>query len=89
MRSYILAALTVLALAGCGQQAGQPPTSTAVVPAGAALTGAQPASKEPESANSLPRGAQVDTTLTPAAGNIDTTRVGPATPVRRPATSGY
>ena len=89
MRSYILAALPILALAGCGQQAAQPPSTTA----GPSPTlGAQPASKAPESANSLPSGAQVDTTLTPATGDINTTRVGPSTPVRRsrPATTrGY
>lgn len=91
MRLYILAVLPVLALAGCGDQSRQPPTSTA----GPGALGQSPQQTEPESANSLPKGAQVNSPLTPNAGNINDTRVGPATtPVRRPAmrrpsTTGY
>ena len=86
MRPYVLAALPVLVLAGCN--APPPPAPNAAVAPNSAL-GAQPASKEPESANSLPRGDQTNSTLTPGVGDGNSARVGPATPVRRPTTTGY
>ena len=87
MRFPVLAILPILILAGCGTQSTMPTTTTA----GPSPTlGAQPASKAPESANSLPNGSQTDTSLTPTAGDLNTTRVGPATrAVRRSATTGY
>lgn len=91
MRSYVLAALPLLALAGCGAQSTMPPVSTAAPTP--SLSG-QPASKAPESANSLPLGSATDAPLTPSVGEVNNTRVGPATrpvrPVRRPVTNtGY
>lgn len=86
MRPFILAALPILVLAACGRQSTMPPTTTS---APSPTLSGSPASKAPEAANSLPNGSQTDAPLTPAAGNIDTTRVGPATSPRRPAATGY
>ena len=88
MRSYFLAALPLLALAGCGSQASQMP-STSNAPTPALSGGAQ--NKAPEAANSLPPGSQTNAPLTPTVGDVNSTRVGPATPVRpsRPTTRGY
>ena len=86
MRSFALAALPILALAACGPQSTMPPTST-VAPS--QTTGASPTSKAPESANSLPNGAQVNAPLTPTSGNINNTQVGPSTRTRPRSTTGY
>ena len=73
--------LLTVALAGCSAESRQAPVSTS------RLTGGS-ASSEPEPSNSLPRGSSVMAPLTPPAGNVDTTRVGPAT--RAPAVrQGY
>ncbi len=72
MRFSILAILPIVAFAGCAQESRQAPVSTA-------FGGMGPAETEPEPANSLPRGAAVDGALTGRAGNLNSTRVGPAT----------
>ncbi len=72
MRFSILAILPMVALASCAQESRQAPVSTA-------FGGMGPAETEPEPANSLPRGAAVDEALTGRVGNLNSTRVGPAT----------
>lgn len=71
MRVATLLLLPVLALAGCAAESRMAPVTSSRVTGGAA-------SQEPEPPNSLPRGSAVAAPLTPAAGNIGTTRVGPA-----------
>ena len=72
MRSIMLAILPIILLAGCADESIKAPVSTA-------FRGSGQGSMEPQPANSLPRGAAVETPLTGSVGNIATTRVGPAT----------
>ncbi len=72
MRFSILAILPVVAFASCAQESSQAPVSTA-------FGGMGPSSTEPEPVNSLPRGSSVERALTGPAGNLNSTRVGPAT----------
>lgn len=68
MRVTALLLLFLLAAPGCTQESKAPPVS-------ASTGGAQ---KEPEPANSLPRGSAVDEPLTGRVGNVGNTQVGPA-----------
>ena len=68
MRIAALMLVTAFASVGCAQESKAPPVSVS--------SGGM--EKEPEPANSLPRGSAVDEPLTGQVGNIGTTRVGPA-----------
>lgn len=70
MRVTALLLLVLLAASGCAQESKAPPVS---VSSGGST-------KEPEPANSLPRGSAVDEPLTGQVGNVGNTRVGPARP---------
>lgn len=72
MRFPVIAILSMIALAGCAEESRLAPVSTA-------FRGSGPSNSEPEPANSLPRGSSVDEALTGRVGNIENTRVGPAT----------
>ena len=72
MRFSILAALPIIVLAGCAEESRLAPVSTA-------FGGMGPSMSEPEPANSLPRGSSVGSALTGPVGNLENTRVGPAT----------
>lgn len=72
MRFTMLAFLPMIALAGCAEESRLAPVSTA-------FGGMGPSNSEPEPANSLPRGSAVDEALTGRVGNLENTRVGPAT----------
>ncbi len=72
MRILPLLLLPMLAFAGCSAESKAPPMSSSRNSPGAG-------SQEPEPPNSLPRGASVDAPLTPRVGNLENTRVGPAT----------
>lgn len=72
MRVAALLLLPTLAVAGCAAESRLAPVSTAGNSSGSAST-------EPEPSNSLPRGSSVMEPLTGPAGNVGTTRVGPAT----------
>lgn len=52
------------------------------------VPGAGPSSMEPQPPNSLPLGSAVDAPLTPPAGDIATTRVGPASTPAAPTRRG-
>ena len=67
MRVAALMLMTAFAF-GCAQESKAPPVSVS--------SGGM--EKEPEPANSLPRGSAVDEPLTGQVGNVGTTRVGPA-----------
>ena len=68
MRVTALLLLLLVAASGCAEESKAPPVS---VSSGGSM-------KEPEPANSLPLGSAVDEPLTGPAGNVGTTRVGPA-----------
>ena len=70
MNFKLILVCSMVGLAGCAAESRLAPRSTDTA-------GAGPASTEPESANSLPRGSSVDRPLTSAVGDINTTRVGP------------
>ena len=72
MKPLMIAVLPIVLPAGYADEFRQAPVSTA-------FRGSGPGSQESASANSLPRGALVDALLTGRVGNIDTTRIGPAT----------
>lgn len=72
MRFNEIAILSIIALAGCAEELRLAPVSTAFRSSG-------PSNSEPEPANSLPRGSSVDEPLTGRIGNLQNTRVGPAT----------
>lgn len=70
MRLALAIVAMFIAVAGCAAESRSPPVSTSRF--------GGPSSTEPEAANSLPLGSTVSGSLTPAAGNINTVRVGPA-----------
>ncbi len=72
MRFIMLAILPMIAVAGCAEESHLAPLSTA-------FGGMGPSMSEPEPANSLPRGSSVNEALTGRVGNLENTRVGPAT----------
>ena len=78
MRSIISVLVSFLAVAGCAQESRQMPVTSS--------TTGGPASKEPEAANSLPRGSAINGPLAPAYGDINTVQVGPATVVSQSRT---
>jgi hypothetical protein len=68
--------LPILVIAGCSAESRRAPVSSANASGGSSHS-------EPESANSLPRGAAVSEPLTGVAGNVQTSRV-PGTAVAAP-----
>lgn len=72
MRILPLLLLPMLAFAGCAAESKAPPMSSSRNSPGSG-------EQEPEPPNSLPRGSSVDAPLTSRVGNIENTRVGPAT----------
>ena len=72
MRAELPFLLAVLAVAGCAAGSQAPPSSS-VRPLAAGSS-----SSEPQPSNSLPQGSSVNAPLTPSAGDVGSTRVGPA-----------
>ncbi len=71
-KSCVPPCLPMIALAGCAEESRLAPVSTA-------FGGMGPSMSEPEPANSLPRGSSVGEALKGRVGNLENTRVGPAT----------
>lgn len=72
--SFAFPFLALAALGACAYESTDPPVSSPTASRTA----------EPQPPNSLPEGAAVNAPLTPAAGNVATTRVGPSTTTRAP-----